>query len=83
MGGGGQQAKRDVKNRHVGARNTEIVCKKTGKRVKKRQAWVQRKTGKWVKEVQTRGSKKTEGVIKRNARGSKETSEKVEEGRQK
>ena len=57
---------------------------KTGNGVQKRQGWVQaNKTGKWVQEVQTRGSKKTEGVIKRNARGSKETSEKVEEGRQK
>ena len=51
--------------------------------MKKRQAWVQRKTGKWVQEVQTSRSKKTEGVIKRQARGSKETSKMVEEGKQK
>ena len=36
-----------------------------------------------MQEVQTSRSKKTEGVIKRQARGSKVTSKRVEEGRQK
>ena len=64
---------------------------KTGKRGakdrqrgSKRQGWVlANKTGKWVQEVQTRGSKKTEGVIKKDRQGEVKRQARVEEGMQK
>jgi hypothetical protein len=57
---------------------------KTGNGVQKRQGWVQaNKTGKWVQEVQTRGSKKTERVIKKDRQGEVKRQARVEEGMKK
>jgi hypothetical protein len=50
---------------------------------KDRDGCKQIKTGKWVQEVQTRGSKKTEGVIKKDRQGEVKRQARVEEGMQK
>ncbi len=69
-----RQAKRWCKIKGKGEEKDRQGAKKTGKRVQKRQGWVERKTGKWVQEVQmqevqTRGRKETEGVIKKKGKG--------------